>query len=152
MKATKRLWIRTAVGAAAAAALMGSAWAQETLKIGLLANLEGPFAVPGQDGYRGADMALKEKNGMAGGKKIEFVKVSSDATPDKAVAMTRKAVEQDKVQIMIGPLSGDEGLAVKDYARRMAEIRQLLGGLMNQQKEVLGDLKKAADRPKMLAL
>ena len=47
MKATKRLWIRTAVGAAAAAALMGSAWAQETLKIGLLANLEGPFAVPG---------------------------------------------------------------------------------------------------------
>ena len=25
--------------------------AQETLKIGLLANLEGPFAVPGQDGY-----------------------------------------------------------------------------------------------------
>ena len=53
--------------------------------------------MPGQDGYRGADMALKEKNGMAGGKKIEFVKVSSDATPDKAVAMTRKAVEQDKV-------------------------------------------------------
>jgi len=43
-------------------------------------------------------------------------------------------------------------LAVKDYARRMAEIRQLLGQLMNQQKEVLGDLKKAADRPKMLAL
>jgi hypothetical protein len=43
-------------------------------------------------------------------------------------------------------------LAVKDYARRMAEIRQLLGGLMNSQKDVLGDLKKAADRPKMLAL
>ena len=47
--------------------------------------LEGPFAAPGQDGMRGADLALKEQNGMAGGKKIEFVKVSSDATPDKAV-------------------------------------------------------------------
>ena len=34
---------------------------------------------------RGADLALKQKNGMAGGKKIEFIKVSSDATPDKAV-------------------------------------------------------------------
>jgi hypothetical protein len=43
-------------------------------------------------------------------------------------------------------------LAVKDYARRMAEIRQQLGQLMNSQKEVLGDLKKASDRPKMLAL
>jgi len=113
----RRVWLRSIVGAAAAACLLGTAGAQETLKIGLLANLEGPFAVPGQDGYRGADMALKEKNGMAGGKKIEFVKVSSDATPDKAVAMTRKAVEQDKVQIMIGPLSGDEGIAVKNYAK-----------------------------------
>ena len=58
---------------------------------------------------------------MAGGKKIEFVKVSSDATPDKAVNATRKAVEQDKVQIMIGPLSGDEGIAVKNYAKTQPE-------------------------------
>ena len=138
MKATKRRWIRTAVGAAAAAALMGSAWAQETLKIGLLANLEGPFAVPGQDGYRGADMALKEKNGMAGGKKIEFVKVSSDATPDKAVAMTRKAVEQDKVQIMIGPLSGDEGIAVKNYAKTKPDIT-FINGSSGAQATTLSD-------------
>ena len=58
-EAKRRVWMRSMVGAAAAAALMGSAWGQETLKIGLLANLEGPFAVPGQDGYRGAEMALK---------------------------------------------------------------------------------------------
>ncbi len=128
MRATKRrVWIRSIVGAAVATALMGSAWAQETLKIGLLANLEGPFAVPGQDGYRGADMALKEMKGMAGGKKIEFIKVSSDATPDKAVAMTRKAVEQDKVQIMIGPLSGDEGIAVKNYAKTKPDITFING-------------------------
>ena len=123
----RRLWLRSIVGAAAATCLLGTAGAQETLKIGLLANLEGPFAVPGQDGYRGADMALKEKNGMAGGKKIEFVKVSSDATPDKAVAMTRKAVEQDKVQIMIGPLSGDEGIAVKNYAKTKPDITFING-------------------------
>lgn len=92
------------------------------MKIGLLATLEGPSAAPGQDGMRGADLALKQKNGMAGGKKIEFVKVSSDATPDKAVAATRKAVEQDKVQIMIGPLSGDEGVAVKNYAKTQPNI------------------------------
>ncbi|HEY5324148.1 MAG TPA: ABC transporter substrate-binding protein [Caldimonas sp.] len=123
----RRVLLRSIVGAAAAACLLGTAGAQETLKIGLLANLEGPFAVPGQDGYRGADMALKERNGMAGGKKIEFVKVSSDATPDKAVAMTRKAVEQDKVQIMIGPLSGDEGIAVKNYAKTKPDITFING-------------------------
>jgi len=139
VKATKRrVWIRSIVGAAAATALMGSAWAQETLKIGLLANLEGPFAVPGQDGYRGAEMALKEQKGMAGGKKIEFVKVSSDATPDKAVAMTRKAVEQDKVQIMIGPLSGDEGIAVKNYAKTKPDIT-FINGSSGAQATTLSD-------------
>ena len=89
----------------------------KTMKIGLLATLEGPFAAPGQDSMRGADLALKERNGMAGGKKIEFIKASSDATPDKAVAATRKLVEQDKAPIVIGPLSGDEGIAVKNYAK-----------------------------------
>ena len=139
MKATKRrLLSRSIIGAAAALCLLGSAAAQETLKIGLLANLEGPFAVPGQDGYRGADMALKEKNGMAGGKKIEFIKVSSDATPDKAVAMTRKAVEQDKVQIMIGPLSGDEGIAVKNYAKTKPDIT-FINGSSGAQATTLSD-------------
>ena len=42
-------------------------------------------------------------------------------------------------------------LAVKDYIRRMAEIRLLASQLMNEQKEVLADLKRAAERPKMLA-
>ena len=76
---------------------------------------------------RGADLALKEKNGMAGGKKIEFIKVSSDATPDKAVAADAQAVEQDKVQIMIGPLSGDEGIAVKNYAKTQPNITFING-------------------------
>ena len=122
-----QVFARSLVGAAAALAVAGFAHAQEVLKIGLLASLEGPFAAPGQDSMRGADLALKEKNGMAGGKKIEFVKVSSDATPDKAVGATRKAVEQDKVQIMIGPLSGDEGIAVKNYAKTQPGITFING-------------------------
>jgi len=134
----RRLLRRSILGTAAALCLLGSAGAQETLKIGLLSNLEGPFAVPGQDGYRGADMALKEKNGMAGGKKIEFIKLSSDATPDKAVAQTRKAVEQDKVQIMIGPLSGDEGIAVKNYAKTKPDIT-FVNGSSGAQATTLAD-------------
>jgi branched-chain amino acid transport system substrate-binding protein len=123
----RRVWVRSLLAAAVAAAVASPAWSQETLKIGLLATLEGPFAVPGQDSMRGADLALKEKGGMAGGKKIEFIKLSSDATPDKAVASTRKAVEQDKVPIMIGPLSGDEGIAVKNYAKTQPGVTFING-------------------------
>ncbi len=76
----------------------------------------------GQDGVRGAELALKEADYTAGGKKIEIIKGSSDASPDSAVKAARKLVEQDGVAILIGPLSGDEGLAVKDYAKTQPNV------------------------------
>jgi branched-chain amino acid transport system substrate-binding protein len=118
--------VRTLIGAAVLAAFSGAAAAQE-IKIGVLATLEGPFAAGGQDGIRGAELALKEKGGMAGGKKIVLLKGSSDATPDKAVNATRKLVEQDKVDVMVGPLSGDEGVAVKNYSKSQPNITFING-------------------------
>ena len=78
---------------------------------------------------RGADLALKERDGMAGGKKIEIIKASSDAKPDEAVNATRKLVEQDKVEIMVGPLSGGEGIAVKDYSKTQPHVTFINGSL-----------------------
>ena len=103
------------------------AFADGAIKVGLLATLEGPFTVLGQDSVRGAELALKEANYTAGGKKIEVIKGSSDASPDSAVKAARKLVEQDGVQILIGPLSGDEGLAVKDYAKTQPNVTFING-------------------------
>jgi branched-chain amino acid transport system substrate-binding protein len=112
------MMVRSLVSAAAFAALAGTAWAQgQPVKIGLLATLEGPFAAGGADGMRGAELAVKQRGGTVAGRKIEIIKASSDAKPDVAVNATRKLVEQDKVDIMVGPLSGSEGIAVKDYAK-----------------------------------
>jgi len=101
--------------------------ADDSIKVGLLATLEGPFTVLGQDGVRGAELAFKEANYTAGGKKIEIVKGSSDASPDSAVKAARKLVEQDGVKILLGPLSGDEGLAVKDYAKTQPNVTFING-------------------------
>jgi branched-chain amino acid transport system substrate-binding protein len=101
--------------------------ADDTIKVGLLATLEGPFTVLGQDGIRGAELAFKEANYTAGGKKIEVIKGSSDASPDSAVKAARKLVEQDGVKVLVGPLSGDEGLAVKDYAKTQPNVTFLNG-------------------------
>jgi branched-chain amino acid transport system substrate-binding protein len=123
----KRIWVRSVVGAAAALAL-GGAWAQgQPVKIGLLATLEGPFAAGGADGMRGAELAVKARGGTVAGRKIEIIKASSDAKPDVAVNATRKLVEQDKVDIMVGPLSGGEGIAVKDYAKTQPNITFING-------------------------
>jgi branched-chain amino acid transport system substrate-binding protein len=119
-------------GVAFAAAAASGALAQD-IKIGVLATLEGPFAAGGQDGMRGAEMALRERNGMVAGKKITLIKASSDAKPDVAVASTRKLVEQDKVDIMVGPLSGSEGIAVKNYSKSQPNITFINGSSGAQQ-------------------
>ena len=131
MKVTRQFFVRSVIGAAAAAAVAafsGSVWAQgQPVKIGLLATLEGPFAAGGADGMRGAELAVKQRGGMVAGRKIEVIKASSDAKPDVAVNATRKLVEQDKVDIMVGPLSGGEGIAVKDYAKTQPNITFING-------------------------
>jgi branched-chain amino acid transport system substrate-binding protein len=125
----RRMFVKTVVAAAVLAAFGGIAYAQQgkPVKIGLLATLEGPFAAGGADGMRGAELAIKERKGVVAGRKIELIKASSDAKPDVAVNATRKLVEQDKVDIMVGPLSGGEGIAVKEYSKTQPNITFING-------------------------
>ena len=104
-----------------------SATAQDSIKMGALATLEGAFTVLGEDSMRGVQLALEEFGHMAGGKKIELITGSSDASPDSAIRATRKLVEQDGVQVLVGPLSGSEGLAVKDYAKTQPNVTFING-------------------------
>lgn len=114
--------ILTGTLAAAAVVAAGAAQAQEdTIKIGLLVTQEGVFTVPGDDSIRGFKMALEEYGSEVAGKKIEWVLGPSDATPDTAVRQARKLVEQDGVDIIIGPLSGSEGIAMRDYAKTVPD-------------------------------
>lgn len=108
------------ISAAAAIAILapGAALAQDdTIKIGLIVPQEGVFTEPGNDSIRGFQMALNEYNGEVAGKKIEWVLGPSDATPDTASRVARKLIEQDEVDFIIGPLSGSEGIALRDYAK-----------------------------------
>jgi branched-chain amino acid transport system substrate-binding protein len=113
--------------AAAAVVAAGAAQAQDTIKIGLMTTQEGVFTVPGTDGIRGFEMALKEYGGEVAGKKIEWVLGPTDATPDTAVRQARKLVEQDGVDFIIGPLSGSEGIAMRDYAKTVPDITVING-------------------------
>ena len=102
------------LGLAAGLAIPSLAMAEDTIKVGVLATFEGAFTVLGEDSMRGAVMAVDEFGGKVAGKKIEIIKGSSDGSPDSAVRAIRKLVEQDGVKVVVGPLSGDEGLAIKD--------------------------------------
>jgi len=102
--------------------LSGVAVAQEKIKVGVTATLEGTYTVLGEDGIRGFQTALNTFGKKIGDKELEFVIASTDATPDSAVRAVRKLIEQDKVQILLSPLSGDEGIAVKNFAKTHPEL------------------------------
>src|SRR3954467_3788677 len=97
--------------------LSGTAFAQEKIKVGVTATLEGTYTVLGEDGIRGFQTALNVLGKKIGDRELEFIIASTDATPDSAVRAVRKLIEQDKVQILLSPLSGDEGIAVKNFAK-----------------------------------
>jgi ABC-type branched-subunit amino acid transport system substrate-binding protein len=119
--------MQKAIGLAAAATLtaavgIGSANAADNIKIGVTATLEGTYTVLGEDGMRGYELALKAHGGKAGGREIETVVGSTDASPDSAIRAAKKLVEQDKVDVLISPLSGAEGIAVRDYSKTQPQI------------------------------
>jgi len=127
---------RIAVAAGIAAAFSVSAFAQGTVRIGGLATLDGPFVALGQEAFRAMELALEEANYTAGGRKIEWIKESSDGRPDVALTKARKLIEQDKVDILIGPMSGGEGLAVKEYAKSVPN-RTFVNGFSAAQETTL---------------
>lgn len=111
-----------------AVALMAAGAAQaEPLKVGVLATLEGTYTVLGEDGVRGLKTALAKWSSTAGGREIELVIGSTDASPDSAVRAARKLVEQDGVEIVIGPLSGSEGIAIRDYSKTQPGVTFING-------------------------
>jgi branched-chain amino acid transport system substrate-binding protein len=104
-----------------------------TIKLAILSNCEGAFGAFYEPDIAGAQVPFinrgakaenpkKPSDGITGaeiaGKKIEIVGYGcSDGTADKAIDETRRLMEQEGADILIGPLSGDESIAVANYAK-----------------------------------
>ena len=114
--------LKAAIAACCLLAVPGAAQAQEKLKIGVTATLSGALTSGGEDGVRGVQIAAKQAGNKIAGREIELIIVPTDASPDSALRAARKLVEQDKVQIIIGPLSGSEGIALRDYAKTVPNV------------------------------
>ena len=121
--------IRTLLAATALSAVFaaGAAQAQEKLKIGVLATLEGALTTLGEDALRGLEVALRQANRKAAGREIEIIQVATNASPNSAIRGIRKLVEQDRVPLVIGPVSGSEGIAIRDYSKTQPGVTIING-------------------------
>jgi branched-chain amino acid transport system substrate-binding protein len=119
MNITRRTALKGFAAAAATGVCAPAVLANTPIRLGGLTTLEGPFATGGQDSFRCMQMVLEQANFTAGGRKIEFIRESSNAQADVALARARKLIEQDNVDVIVGPLSGAEGIALRDYSRTL---------------------------------
>jgi branched-chain amino acid transport system substrate-binding protein len=76
--------------------------AQETVKVGLLLSMTGPFASTGKQLEAGARLYMAEHGDTVAGKKIELIIKDDTGLPDVAKRLATELVVKDKVQILGG--------------------------------------------------
>ncbi len=105
--------------AALAPGLAGEAKADEApIKLGIVAPMSGPNARYGAFSMHGAELAVKEINDAGGvnGHKIELYNADSQGTPVEGVSATRRLIDQDEVDFVIGDVSSSVTLAMQPVA------------------------------------
>jgi branched-chain amino acid transport system substrate-binding protein len=99
-------------------ATAGSAIAQQTIKIGLVAPLSGQSARAGEALTRGLTIAIDELNAQGGalGRKFELVRRDDESLPTRAVIAARELIYKEKVAVLFGGLDTPVSLAIVPLA------------------------------------
>lgn len=117
----RRDFLKTGGAAAAAASLpafyIGTAAAQQSLKIGMVIAKQGPFAQQGGDLAHGAQIAFDEAGTKALGRPAELVWLD-EPNPQGAVQGITKLIEEQKVVAVLGGTSSATSLAMGSVALR----------------------------------
>lgn len=94
------------------------AQAQDTVKIGVVLALSGPFADPNIQLDNGIKLYLKEHGNMVAGKKIVIIRKDvGGIAPDVAKRLAQELVVRDKVDILAGLLLTPNAMAVGDVSK-----------------------------------
>lgn len=123
------------------------------VRLGILGECEGPFGGFHEDVVGGTVLAMVNHAGAevssstsalegfsgaeVAGTPIELVGIGcGDDTPDRILQEIRRLVEQQNANVIIGPLSGDEGIAVAEYAANNPHLT-VLSGISGSQEQTL---------------
>ncbi|HVA36118.1 MAG TPA: ABC transporter substrate-binding protein [Candidatus Dormibacteraeota bacterium] len=118
-------WFRRAALAATALAVgsatlltahpQRAAGAQPPFKIGLLIPTSGNFAAPGEFMKQGLELYLAEHHDMLGGRHVVIDQADTQGNPAIGLTEARRLVEQDHVDVIVGPLSNAVDQAIIPY-------------------------------------
>ncbi len=98
----KRRTILSAGAAAAMLALSGAALAQETVKIGLILPMTGPFASTGRQIEAAVKLYMQQKGDTVAGKKIQLIVKDDTGVADVTKRLAQELIVNDKISVMAG--------------------------------------------------
>ena len=99
---TNRRYLISGLAGLALAAITGSAMAQDTVKVGLILPMTGPFASIGKQVDMGARLFLAQNGNSFGGKKIELILKDDTGSADVTRRIAQELVVNDKVAVLAG--------------------------------------------------
>jgi branched-chain amino acid transport system substrate-binding protein len=93
-------WRLTAVASIALASV--NAVAEETVKVGLILPMTGPFTTTGRQVEAGARFYIQQNGTTVAGKKIELILRDDGGVPDNSKRIAQELLARDKVNILAG--------------------------------------------------
>ena len=110
-----------AIGAAGAVLFSATAQAQQPpVKIAAIVPISGAGAFDGQlalEGMQAMAEVINAKGGVLGGRKLELVVYDDKGTPEEGVSAAKRAMEQDKVDLLVGGWFSAVALSMKEETR-----------------------------------
>jgi len=102
------------VASVTAVLVSASMTALAQVKVGVIEGLSGPPAIVdfGESYLQGIKLALKDYQAAGGKTKIELVVYDDEANPQRAVSLTQRLIQNDKVPVVIGTVSSGNVLAM----------------------------------------
>jgi branched-chain amino acid transport system substrate-binding protein len=139
-----------AAAAILAAALLGAGCSaeREPVRVGVLLECTGLLVGSRDSVLAAASLPLLERggrrspelvSGSAGGRRVELLPTCTEFTyPHKLILATRRLVEVDGADVVVGPIGGGENVAFRDLARRFPDVT-FLASEMGAQETTLRD-------------
>jgi branched-chain amino acid transport system substrate-binding protein len=114
--------LRSALAALSLAALAaaGPARAGDTIKIGVLVPLTGPYAALGDDQQKASELVVETANKAGGvlGKKVELVVRDDQLDSGVALRKVKEMVFEEKVDFIAGTLSGAVSKVINEFSAK----------------------------------
>ncbi len=99
-----------------------SAWAEDTVKIGLIMTYTGQFTDAAAQMDNGIKLYMKQHGDTVAGKKIEIIRKDDAGAPDAAKRIAQDLIVNDNVDILAGFVITPEAMTVADLSAQAKKL------------------------------